>query len=313
MKNKMMEFLKIRFSPPIIMLVAALLIAGIVSYLSYGLLQKKTATQTASADTQQVAVAAFEIKWGTVITQEIVKTQPYMKGSLPVGYIADPSAAIGRVVIYPMQINEPFTESKLAPASVKMGGVAAIVSPKKRAMAVKVDKVIGVSGFIHPGNRVDVLVSLPKSESLPQAITKIVLENVPVLAVGTEFEQAAGKKEKPAQVDVITLEVSPEEGEKLALAATEGKLQLALRNYTDMEDVKTRGTSIPALLTSYVGGTAAPAKQSATVRRGTRSAPAGVDATAKQRAASPAPTGSYTVELIKGSKVSEVNFSKGGE
>lgn len=306
MDKKTIEGFKVRFSPPVVMLVAALLIAGIVSYWIYGLLQKKMAAQTAPADTQQVAVAAFEIKWGTVITQELVKTQPYLKGSLPVGYIADPSAAVGRVVIYPMQVNEPFTESKLAPASVKLGGVAAVVSPKKRAMAVKVDKVIGVSGFIHPGNRVDVLVSLPKSESLPQAITKIVLENIPVLAVGTEIEQAAGKKEKPAQVDVITLEVSPEEGEKLALSATEGKLQLALRNYTDTEDVKTRGMSIPALLTSYAGA-AAPKQKSATVRQVTRPAPAA------PASAPPAPAAVYTVELIKGSKVSEVNFSKGAE
>ena len=253
MDKKTLEGLKVRMSPPVIMLVVALLIAGIVSYWSYGLLQKKTVEQAAPTDTQQVAVAAYDLKWGTVITSEVVKTQPYLKGSLPTGYIADPAAAIGRVVMYPMQVNEPLTESRLAPASVKLGGVAAIVSPKKRAMAVKVDKVVGVSGFIHPGHRVDVLVSLAKTDKVQQPITKIVLENIPVLAVGTEIEQAAGQKEKPAQVDVITLEVTPEEGEKLALSATEGKLQLALRNYTDTEDVQTRGTTIPNLLASYSG------------------------------------------------------------
>src|SRR5512137_539135 len=253
MDKKTLEGMKVRMSPPVIMLVVALLIAGIVSYWSYGLLQKRTVVDATPADTQQVAVAAYDLKWGTVITSEVVKMQPYLKGSLPTGYIADPAAAVGRVVMYPMQVNEPFTESRLAPASVKLGGVAAIVSPKKRAMAVKVDKVVGVSGFIHPGHRVDVLVSLAKSDKVPQPITKIVLENIPVLAVGTEIEQAAGQKEKPAQVDVITLEVTPEEGEKLALAATEGKLQLALRNYTDTEEVRTQGTTIPNLLASYAG------------------------------------------------------------
>ena len=265
MDKKTLEGLKVRMSPPVIMLVVALLIAGIVSYWSYGLLQKKTVEQAAPADTQQVAVAAYDLKWGTVITNEVVKTQPYLKGSLPTGYIADPAAAVGRVVMYPMQVNEPLTESRLAPASVKLGGVAAIVSPKKRAMAVKVDKVVGVSGFIHPGHRVDVLVSLAKTDKVQQPITKIVLENIPVLAVGTEVEQAAGQKEKPAQVDVITLEVTPEEGEKLALSATEGKLQLALRNYTDTEDVQTRGTTIPNLLASYAG--AGPEKKATGARR----------------------------------------------
>ncbi len=99
-------------------------------------------------------------------------------------------------------------------------------------MGVKVDKVVGVSGFIHPGNRVDVLVTLSRSDRQNEPTTKIVLENILVLATGTELEKS-GKQEKPAQVDVITLEVTPEEGEKLALAATEGKLQLALRNYSD--------------------------------------------------------------------------------
>jgi len=295
MDKKTLESLKVRMSPPVIMLVVALLIAGIVSYWSYGLLQKKTVEQATPTDTQQVAVAAYDLKWGTLITSELVKMQPYLKGSLPTGYIADPAAAIGRVVMYPMQVNEPLTESRLAPASVKQGGVAAVVSPKKRAMAVKVDKVVGVSGFIHPGHRVDVLVSLGKSDKVPQPITKIVLENIPVLAVGTEIEQAAGQKEKPAQVDVITLEVSPEEGEKLALSATEGKLQLALRNYTDTEDVSTRGTTIPELLTSYAG-----------------SGPVKKDSTAK-RVFRPETPRFVTVELIKGNKVSEVKFNRGGE
>jgi pilus assembly protein CpaB len=294
MDKKTLEGLKVRMSPPVIMLVVALLIAGIVSYWSYGLLQKKTVEQAAPADTQQVAVAAYDLKWGTVITSEVVKTQPYLKGSLPTGYIADPAAAVGRVVMYPLQVNEPFTESRLAPASVKLGGVAAIVSPKKRAMAVKVDKVVGVSGFIHPGHRVDVLVSLAKTDKVQQPITKIVLENIPVLAVGTEIEQAAGQKEKPAQVDVITLEVTPEEGEKLALSATEGKLQLALRNYTDTEEVQTRGTTIPNLLASYSGS--GPEKKATGARR-----------------AAPAEPRGFTVELIKGNKVSEVKFSRGAE
>ncbi len=296
MDKKTLEGMKVRLSPPVIMLVVALLIAGIVSYWSYGLLQKKTVEQAAPTETQQVAVAAYDLKWGTVITNEVVKMQPYLKGSLPTGYIADPAAAVGRVVMYPIQVNEPLTESRLAPASVKQGGVAAVVSPKKRAMAVKVDKVVGVSGFIHPGHRVDVLVSISKGEKLQQPITKIVLENIPVLAVGTEVEQVAGQKEKPAQVDVITLEVTPEEGEKLALAATEGKLQMALRNYTDTEEVLTRGMTVSNLLTSYAGTSPSQDKKGTGARR-----------------AAPAEPRGFTVELVKGTKVSEVKFSRGGE
>ena len=183
MDKKTLEGLKVRMSPPVIMLVVALLIAGIVSYWSYGLLQKKTVEQAAPADTQQVAVAAYDLKWGTVLTNEVVKTQPYLKGSLPTGYIADPAAAIGRVVLYPMQVNEPLTEAKLAPASVKAGGVAAIVTPKKRAMAVKVDKVVGVSGFIYPGHRVDVLVTLAKNRQ----------------STAADYQDRAGKPPRPGR------------------------------------------------------------------------------------------------------------------
>jgi pilus assembly protein CpaB len=305
--KNMREGFKSKLSAPIIMLVAALVIAGIASVLIYGMLQKKASVKTAATDTRTIAVAAFDVKWGTVLTNEFVKTQPYLDTSLPAGYIADPRAAVGRVVRYPIQAGEPITESRLAPVDVKSGGLAAVVAPNKRAMGVKVDKVVGVSGFIHPGNRVDVLVSLPKSDNVSASITKIVLENIPVLAVGEAVEQAAGAKEKAIPVDVITLEVTPEDGEKLALAAVEGKLQLALRNYGDSEDVKTRGTTVAQLLTSYSGGVI-PTSVEATKRK---SAPAKRTIRVKQGDLTPGKI--YTVEVIKGTKSTQEKFTTEGE
>jgi len=295
--KKIGEGVKNRISVPIIMLVLAVAIAALVSFWSYSLLQKKTDAGQGIGNTQQIVVAASEMKWGTVITKDSVKTQPYLKESLPAGYVSAPSAAVGRVVLYPIQVNEPITEAKLAPVDVKTGGMAAVVAPRKRAMAVKVDKVIGISGFIRPGHRVDVLVSLNKSEqdNVSSTITKIVLENILVLAAGSEVEQSGDQKKKPKMVDVITLEVTPEEGEKLALAATEGRLQLALRNYADTEDVKTRGTTLPRLLSSYSGEVPAPP-------------PVRV-----RRASTAAPVKTVTVEVIRGSKSSEEKFSRGGE
>lgn len=289
--------LKNKLSAPVIMLLAALLIAGTASFLIYRTVQNKSNVAAAKTETQAIVVSSFDMKWGTVITKEFIKTQPYLKTSLPAGYLADPSAAVGRVVIYPIKANEPITESRLAPANVKAGGLAAVVAPSKRAMGVKVDKVVGVSGFIHPGNKVDVLVSLSKSDNVSAPITKIVLENITVLAVGVEVEQASEKKEKAAPVDVITLEVTPEEGERLALAAVQGKLQLALRNYSDVEDVKTKGTTIPKLLGSYSADSAqaAPAKKTKVVKRVASVKPAAVAA----------PSRTYTVELIKGTKSSQ--------
>jgi pilus assembly protein CpaB len=148
-----------------------------------------------------------------------------------------------------LKINEPIVEARLAPTSVKTGGVSAIVSPGKRALAVKGDKVIGISGFIKPNDRVDVLVTLTDSR-YKRDMTKIVLEDVLVLATGTEIVQN-GEGGKPHPVDVYTLEVTPKEGERLALAASQGKLQFSLRNPTDKETVLTYGATIAGTLGAF--------------------------------------------------------------
>jgi pilus assembly protein CpaB len=279
---------------PVIILGIGIVIALVVSLVSYNALKRKAQKQMQTQETVEVAVAAVDMAWGTLLNKQMLKTAPYLRKSLPEGYHGSASSLEGRVLIYPVKANEPIFESSLAPTSIKAGGMAAVVQPNKRAMAVKVDKVVGVSGFVFPGNRVDLLVTLQDRGENKTAITKIVLENLLVLATGTEVEKT-GKQEKPAAVDVITLEVTPEEGEKLALAATEGKLQLALRNFSDTADVNTRGTTIPILLSSYRG--AGDVKPSAGKPRSSAPAPA------KQRP--------VTVELIQGSKASTVKFEKG--
>ncbi len=235
---------------PVLLLSGAVIVALITSIMAYNWLKKEANAKEANLQTRQVAVAVADLPWGTALSKEMVKTTTFLKGSLPEGEcFADAASLEGKVLIMPVTANEPILRSRLAPDGIKTGGVAAVVDPNKRAMAVKVDKVIGVSGFVHPGNRVDVLVSLQKVEKNSNPITKIVLQNIPVLATGTEIEQK-GRNEKPVQVDVITLEVAPEEAEKLALATSEGKIQLALRNYNSSKEVSTRGETISSLLSS---------------------------------------------------------------
>ncbi len=281
----------------LIMLGAGMLIALLASIFVYGWLQKRSHVQVQAAETQPVVVAAVDLPWGTVLSTNVVKTEPFLKKSLPAGSFTDPAAIEGRTLLYPVKTGELMLESSLAPTTLKGGGVAAIITPKKRAMAVKVDKVVGVSGFIYPGHRVDVLVTLSQAGGGSTGpITKIVLEDVLVLAAGTQMEKS-GNQEKPAQVDVITLELTPEEGEKLALASTEGKLQLALRNATDNAEVMTRGTTIPVLLASY--GSSAPERRAAQSTRAVRPAPV------------PAKPEPFTVELIRGTALSSVKFQQG--
>jgi pilus assembly protein CpaB len=207
-----------------------------------------------------------------------------------------------------VKVNEPIFESRLAPVDVKAGGVAAVISHKKRAIAVKVDKVIGVSGFIHPGNRVDVLMTLATGRTF-NPVTKTILENILVLAVGSETKERKGSEEKASPTDVITLEVTPEEAEKLALAATEGRLQLALRNFSDTENVVTRGTTVSTLVGSQSFSppreVRPPSRREVEVKKVTPQElpPPPVE----KKMESPKPP-THTVELIKGSKVSEVKF-----
>jgi len=289
-----------------IFLGGAIFLALIVTLLAYNWIQKTARAKAKPQEMQKVVVAAFDVPWSTVLTKDMVRTAMFLKESLPNGYYLDPAHVIGRTLIQPIRINEPITEARLAPTSVKTGGVAAVITPNKRAMSVKVDKVVGVSGYIHPGNRVDVLVTLDQRQGeLSSPITKIVLENILVLASGPQFNEPK-KGEKPSQVDVITLEVTPEEGEKLALATTEGQIQLALRNFSDSDAVATRGARIPNLLGASTYAPPAPAASSAV----SRPAPAPRKARPVV-AAAPQKSSIFTVEVIKGSKVSEQNFEKG--
>jgi len=288
----------------LIFLGGAVFLALIVTLLAYNWIQKTATAKAKPQEMQKVVVAAFDVPWSTVLTKDMVRTATFLKESLPNGYYLDPAQIVGRTVIQPIRTNEPITEARLAPTSVRTGGVAAVITPNKRAMSVKVDKVVGVSGYIHPGNRVDVLVTLNEQRGEVTApVTKIVLENILVLASGPEFNETK-KGEKPANVDVITLEVTPEEGEKLALASTEGKIQLALRNFGDNEAVATRGAKIPNLLGAATYAPPAPAAARTVSRPAVRKARPVV-------AAAPQKPSVFTVEVIKGSKVSEQNFEKG--
>ncbi len=277
----------------VIFLGAAIIVAFITSYLIYNYLQKRTAPKEAALETQPVAVAIVNLPWGTSIKKEMVRFVPYLKKSLPSGYFSDASMLEGRVVLSPIAANEPILLSRLAPMDLKSGGVAAVVRAKNRAVAVRVDKIIGVAGFIVPGNRVDVLVTVAGGPGIPEPITKIVLENILVLAIGPETQRAGGKEAQASPVDVITLEVTPEEAENLAHAANQGKLQLALRNYQDTEDVLTRGAKTPALLASYsgVGQVSKQGKKVPMARTSPRIKPA-----------------TFTVEVVRGSQSSKVNF-----
>ena len=156
-----------------------------------------------------------------------------------------PNEVIGRGIVLPLIQNEPFLPMKLA--SKEAGaGLPPAIPPGLRAVSVRVNEVIGVAGYVLPGTRVDVVATVSPTAQHGDMTSKVILTNVQVLAAGTKIEQS--ENNKPMPVSVVTLLVNPEEAERLTLASSEGKIQLALRNPLDKESPVTRGIRPAALL-----------------------------------------------------------------
>jgi len=241
---------------PLLFLSAAIGIALVTTVLIYQWLQGQQGSEPEAQAVveiagSEIAVASSDVPWGTPLTDEFIRFVEYPEDVLPVGHFKKNEKLKGRVVLANLKKNEPIMESKLAPIDVTTGGVSAVMDPQKRAMSVKVNEVVGLPGFIQPGDRVDVMVTFerPGGSKTNKKITKVVLENSLVLATGTQMERIDG--EEPKAVKVITLEVTLEEAEKLAMASNGGKIRLALRSPLNAEIRKTRGAKFSDLMTSY--------------------------------------------------------------
>jgi pilus assembly protein CpaB len=190
----------------------------------------------------KVIVAAVDIEPGNKINAEMLSTLDWPTGALPQGAFKDAKELQDRVVKVGVVRGEPLLERKLSPAGT-LGGLSAVIAEGKRAMTVRVNDVVGVAGFALPGNYVDVMVSAQQDEvhgAQAKQISKTVLERVLVLAVAQE----AGRDDtKPKVVSAVTLELSPEDAEKLDLARSVGTLSLVLRNQVDKQPVATKGVT----------------------------------------------------------------------
>lgn len=262
-----------RYRPFILLGLAAVIAFSTSSMVYRWLMAQSEASKPAEpvvVKTLGLAVAGLDIPRGATITAEMVKTGGFPEEGLPVGVFPAEQVAglVGRVPTVDLVQNELILESKLAPVD-GTGGVTALLDPTKRAMSVRVDDEVGVAGFVKPNDRVDVFVTVEKedqADGTTQVVTKLVLADTPVLAIGTELVRS-GKEEEAKPVKVITLEVTPEEAEKLALASTQGKFRLALRSPLSKDVVYTRGATIESLLNSYQGAsTVSPEEGQANVR-----------------------------------------------
>jgi pilus assembly protein CpaB len=262
-----------------IVLVLAIAAGGVFAFATYNYVQQMPA-KTVTIPTKPVVVAATDLEVGAEITKDSVRLIDWPANAAPANVLSDPNAIIGRGLVLPMIQNEPFLEMKLAPKDAG-AGLPPAIPPGLRAVSVKVNEVIGVAGYVLPGTHVDVVATVSPTQSAADMTSKVILTNVQVLAAGTKIEQGNGD-EKPIPVSVVTLLVDPEQAERLTLASTEGKIQLALRNPLDKTAPVTRGVKPAALL----GG---PATTPRAIAR-----PASVNAVA--------PADMFTVEVIRGDK-----------
>jgi pilus assembly protein CpaB len=250
--------------------------------------------EQATLSTNKVVVAARDIQLGSPLTPDMLRTVDWPASSLPDGAMRDEVQLESRVVKTSLLRGEPILETKLAPVGTK-GGLSSLISEGRRAITVKVNEVIGVAGFALPGNHVDVMVNTKDEADKP--ISKIVLEQILVLAVAQE---ASRDETKPKVVSAVTLEVTPEEAERLDLARSIGNLSLVLRNQLDRDAAATGGARRPELLNTVA---AAPTPAPATA---VKAQPARV--VYRTRPARPETRKAESVEMIKGVHKSSVEF-----
>jgi pilus assembly protein CpaB len=207
-----------------------------------------SSAQAYTKNLDNAVVAKVDIQLGEKIIPEQLSVVQFPHGSLPDGTFPTVDKLVGRVAVVKIAAREPITDAKLA-AEGTSGGLSAVIPEGYRAMNVKVDDVVGISGFIQPGALVDVVVVIdPTGVGSQNPISKIVLQNIKVLANGQNIDKPKDDREANS-VKAVTLQVTPDEAEKLALASTEGKLQLVMRNSIDQGDTTTSGVDKRGLLT----------------------------------------------------------------
>jgi pilus assembly protein CpaB len=255
-------------------------------------------TAAARVPTDVVLVASMELPVGTEIREEHLRRVDWPVSSRPEGAFRDLKELEGKVVSLRMVKDEPFLASKLSGSDTGTG-LSALLTPGMRALAVRVDDVVGVAGFIHPGDSVDVIVTLRPEGGNSVTSSKVILQDIRVLAVGKELDHRPKGADKVVPATVATLMVDAEQSERLALAAAQGRILLTLRGGADRELVVTKGVT-PATLLAGNAGPPVPVASSGP-RRPTRARPAQPEEPARP---------AEVVEIMRGDLFERRDFQK---
>lgn len=227
-------------------LVVLLISVGVASAASYFVYRAVSSIPVREVEVKSyyVAVASKSLPVGTMVGQSDVKLVAWPASSPVAGGYSKVEEVVNRGLIAPVVENEPLTSTKLASLEAGAGLPPTIVTGM-RAISVKVNEVIGVAGFVVPGTRVDVVVTIGKQDD---SISRVIVSNVQVLTAGTKLDQDQAKDGKPVPSTVVTLLVTPADAERIALASAEGSIMLALRNPLDAAPTETKGTRLTSLM-----------------------------------------------------------------
>lgn len=227
----------------IVVVAVAVLVASFASYAVYSAILHIPVRQVEVASSY-IVVASRQIPLGTALTKDDVRLAAWPSRNPVPGSFASVDQVLNRGLLADVNENEPITESRLAPIQAG-AGLSPIIPAGMRAVSVRVNDVIGVAGFVIPGSRVDVVVSVHNGND---TMSRVVVTNLQVLTAGTRYDQEAAKQGKPIPTAVVTLLVTPTEAEKIALASTEGSITLALRNPLDQIPTVTTGVRTASLM-----------------------------------------------------------------
>ncbi|HJV64131.1 MAG TPA: Flp pilus assembly protein CpaB [Geomonas sp.] len=277
----------------------AFVFAGAAAWLTYSYLQQEVSSVKA-VQPQKLVVARADIPIGTALSEPQLKVTSWPKDSIPPGTAQSPEQLVGRVVIRPITRGDAVTDQKLKPKAGTAGaGFMTYVVPQgHRAVTVAVNEVAGVAGFLTPNDRVDVIVTTPLPDNDKESVSKIILENIPILATGQITDQKEGK---PVVVPTVTLDLLPTDAEKLVLSASKGSLQLLLRNIADSSHVDSKGATISKVLTGVERPLVpkAPDQKASGPKAAERKVAKGG---ARAGLAKAAPVFLYTLEIVKGTE-----------
>lgn len=273
----------------LVILLSASLIGLLASVLVYRVVSQVVTAR--SGESVPIVVATANLGVANTVTSQQIKLVNWPKASVPPGAIQSLEEAEGRFVRSSIVAGEPLIDAKLAPQLAGKSGIMPMLIPEgQRGVTIRLDEAMRESGFVMPSSRVDVLVSMPKAPGSDEKIAKVILQDVTVLAAGQIVEM---KDNKPVTNTTVTLALTPQQVERLAVAQSDGRLMLVQRNLRDTELVRTPGATPSSLLRDLAPAPAMPAAKAAVAR----SAPLPLPVIEK-----------FSVAVIRGTKVSEQIF-----